>query len=430
MAREADSQDYGRFVNRLADELLARKAIVSPLVEAAFRQVPRHLFIDQARAYVREQQQEREIVCDHARPDAQVLDLIYRDQSVYLGPSFRSTCSAPYCMAWMLEDLTPRPGMKVLEVGTGSGCNAALLAEIVGESSLVYSVELDEGLAESAKRHLHEAGYGEVTVLCGDGATGYASAAPYDAIIVTAGCADLSPAWVEQLAPDGAILYPFHVSPWDPTILVRRGKRGLRGRFTRLMNFVPCVSEVLGDPAEPETMEVSEARQLRTGPGQIVDANIPPRFRSSDSVLSYYLYYCLSLARDMRPEDRVVTMEGAFVGLADTSAREACIISRPGERIGTVEVIGGMEVLNRLTEIVGSWEKMGRPLLKDYRIALRPVTDCADMSKSQWVIDRKHYRYLISLRRGRKPVASHDSRDDSRGEWRYPRSRNGVWRLP
>jgi protein-L-isoaspartate(D-aspartate) O-methyltransferase len=169
MGDGSSQQGYMHFVNRLADELVADGAITSAPVERAFRKVPRHLFIDYGRVYVPEEHKLCEVVCDHKCPDAEVLETIYRDSPIMLSEG--STSSQPMCMAWMLEDLGLRPGMKVFEVGTASGWNAALLAEIVGDPSLVYSVEIDQTLAELAKRYLEEAGYGGVTVICGDGGT-------------------------------------------------------------------------------------------------------------------------------------------------------------------------------------------------------------------------------------------------------------------
>ena len=120
-----------------------------------------------------------------------------------------STISQPTMIASMLEDLAVEAGQRVFEVGTASGYNAALLAELVGADGRVVTVELETDLAEHAAEALTSAGYGErVTVVAGDGAEGYAPAAPYDRIIVTAGAPAVAPAWVDELREGGRLVVP------------------------------------------------------------------------------------------------------------------------------------------------------------------------------------------------------------------------------
>ena len=103
------------------------------------------------------------------------------------------------------------PGHRVLEIGAGTGYNAAMLASLVGESGQVITIDIDEELAASAREHLAAAGFGHVRVLCGDGSLGCPDAAPYDRIIVTVGAWDIAPAWREQLAPHGRLLVPLAI---------------------------------------------------------------------------------------------------------------------------------------------------------------------------------------------------------------------------
>jgi len=140
-----------------------------------------------------------------------------------------SSSSQPALMAEMLELLAARPGDRVLEIGAGTGYNAALLAHIVGSKGRVTSVEVDAELARRARRALREAGY-RAAITVGDGREGHANAAPYYRMIVTA-CADEIPRpWFEQLAEGGRLALPLRLDPDGAAIqlipvLERQGER-------------------------------------------------------------------------------------------------------------------------------------------------------------------------------------------------------------
>ncbi|OEV07390.1 methyltransferase, FxLD system [Streptomyces nanshensis] len=161
-------------------------------VKNAFRTIPRHVFlpeVDLATAYAPKQ-----VVTKRAADSTAI-----------------SSASSPNIVATMLEQLEAAPGQGVLEIGAATGINAALLAELVGESGRVVTIELDDDLTEGARTHLTEAGYERVTVLCRDGALGDPDRAPYDRIIVTAGAWDIPAAWWSQLASGGRIVVPLRL---------------------------------------------------------------------------------------------------------------------------------------------------------------------------------------------------------------------------
>jgi protein-L-isoaspartate(D-aspartate) O-methyltransferase len=159
----------------------------SDRVEAAFRAVDRGRFV----------------------PDDET-DAAYHDAPIRLadddGGALVSTISQPSMVAYMLEELDVQPAQRVLEIGTASGYDAALLASLVGPAGAVVSVEIDGALAAAAADRLRV--LANVTVVAGDGHEGYDRFAPYDRIIVTAGAADVAPAWLEQLAPGGRLVVP------------------------------------------------------------------------------------------------------------------------------------------------------------------------------------------------------------------------------
>ena len=159
---------------QLIEHLKQSGALHDVRVEEAFRAVPRHLFL----------------------PDLPLSE-VYRDQAIptkQIAGAYVSSSSQPAMMAIMLEQLDLRPGLRVLEIGAGTGYNAALLAYLVGEQRQVFTLDIDEDIVEGARIHLAAAGFARVRVICGDGGLGYPPAAPYDRIVLTVGSGDIPPA--------------------------------------------------------------------------------------------------------------------------------------------------------------------------------------------------------------------------------------------
>ncbi|MEV4255359.1 methyltransferase domain-containing protein [Spirillospora sp. NPDC049652] len=184
------------------------------------------------------------------------------DPATGRGMEATSSSSQPSLMAEMIEMLELRPGMRVMEIGTGTGYNAALLAHMLGAGNVV-SVEIDPEVAEHARGALDRAGY-PVTVVTGDGEDGYAAAAPYDRIIVTAAAHTVPYAWVEQTRPGGAILVPWAetVQPDGRLALFTvRDDGTAEGRFLGQAFFMPLRDQRLRPRAGLE----AEERWIRSG---------------------------------------------------------------------------------------------------------------------------------------------------------------------
>ncbi|UCC48202.1 MAG: protein-L-isoaspartate(D-aspartate) O-methyltransferase [Gemmatimonadota bacterium] len=162
----------------------------------------------------------------------------YGDHPLPIG--YGQTISQPYIVAYMTETLDPEPGMNVLEVGTGSGYQAAVLAEI---GCQVYTVEIFEVLATSARQRLERLGYTNVTVRHADGHYGWSEAAPFDVIIVTAAAGYIPPALVEQLKPGGRMVIPVgSVYGVQNLILVEKDASGdVRTHNLLPVRFVPML---------------------------------------------------------------------------------------------------------------------------------------------------------------------------------------------
>jgi protein-L-isoaspartate(D-aspartate) O-methyltransferase len=181
--------DAARFRNALVDQIRKAGHARSAAVEAALRAVPRHLFVPDA-------------TLENAHADSPV-NIKYDDDGTAI-----SCASQPLVVALMLDQLEALPGMRVLELGAGTGYNAALLAHLVGESGHVTTIDVDEDLVEGARTHLDAAGFPHVQALTRDGALGHADSGPYDRIIATVGAHGVPHAWLDQLAPGGRLVVP------------------------------------------------------------------------------------------------------------------------------------------------------------------------------------------------------------------------------
>jgi protein-L-isoaspartate(D-aspartate) O-methyltransferase len=207
-----DSFDEKRLL-MVAQQLKARD-INDPRVLAAMGKVPRHRFV----------------------PD-NLRSLAYEDHPLPIGSG--QTISQPYIVALMTQWAEVKPGDKVLEVGTGSGYQAAVLAEL---SDRVFSFELLPDLAEAARTHLRDLGYGRVQVRSGDGYQGWPEDAPFDAILVTASAPEVPPALKQQLKEGGRLVIP--VGPpgsVQELLLLRKVKGELQEEQRVPVLFVPLV---------------------------------------------------------------------------------------------------------------------------------------------------------------------------------------------
>lgn len=181
-----------------------------------------------------------------------------------------SSVSAPRIQAIMLEQADIRPGMRVLEIGSG-GYNAALIAELVGPEGEVTTVDIDPFVVDRATQYLADAGYPQVRVLLVDAESGVPEHAPFDRIIVTAGAWDIPPAWTDQLAEDGVLVVPLRLRGLTRSFALVREQEHLISRGYELCGFVPI--QGAGANAERLVLLQGEDIALRVDGDQIVDAD-------------------------------------------------------------------------------------------------------------------------------------------------------------
>jgi protein-L-isoaspartate(D-aspartate) O-methyltransferase len=236
----------------LVDQLKKNGYIHDARAEAAFRAVPRHLFLPGV-----------------------PLDEVYRDEAIAtrsINGQVVSSSSQPTIMAIMLEQLRLQPGHRVLEIGSGTGYNAALMAHIVGETGEVITIDIDEDIVEAARAHLISSGFGNVHVLCADGGLGYPDAAPYDRIILTVNAADITPAWHTQLKPDGRLLLPLVLRGPQASIAFMPIEDHLESLSVRACGFVGLRGAFAeADPVVQLSPELNQL-VLRLGEARPIDA--------------------------------------------------------------------------------------------------------------------------------------------------------------
>jgi len=207
---DRDDAPYEALRARMVERQIAARDVRDERVLAALRKVPRHRFVPES-----------------------VAAYAYEDRPMPIG--HRQTISQPYIVAVMTEAIRPQADDKVLEIGTGSGYQAAVLAELVDH---VYTIEIVEPLGEEARETLASLGYENVTVRVGDGYAGWPEEAPFDAIVVTAAPEEIPPALIEQLAEGGRLVIPVG-DFFQELRLVTKNASGIVSEDLMAVRFVP-----------------------------------------------------------------------------------------------------------------------------------------------------------------------------------------------
>ncbi len=215
-ANSSEDPAFTEARRRMVERDLRGRDIRDPRVLEVMGRVPRHLFVEPS--------QRNKAYADHPLP---------------IGEG--QTISQPYIVALMTQILQVQPGERVLEIGTGSGYQAAVLAEL---GARVYTIEIQQGLANQAARLLKELGYTQVQVKYGDGYIGWEEESPFDAIIVTCAANHIPPALIQQLKEGGRLVIPLGSTTYSQTLTLATKKEGkVNIQHLTGVAFVPMTGE-------------------------------------------------------------------------------------------------------------------------------------------------------------------------------------------
>ncbi len=387
----------GAELNGLRQQLLVtvreRGGAVDALVADALRTVPRHIFL----------------------PDLPP-EAAYRDEAIVTKwddngmPS--SSSSQPTIMAIMLDQLGAVRGQRVLEIGAGTGFNAALLAHIVGPKGRVVSIDLDPEIVVRAEENLAAAGTAGVTVLSADGALGDAARGPYDRIIATVGVWDLAPAWHEQLAPGGRLVVPLDLRGVQRSVCFERAGEHWTSRSTRACGFMRMRGAFAGpdrhfvlDKQTHLTLAVPEAREIDAT--AVLEALGTPeravRTGVSPSVTELFDGFGLWLAI-REPRWFALGAHGPDPRLPDAPVQDATSVATSGilddfglatltAQDGELVAAGADRIADELAAHVVAWDEAGRPGSEGLRIDAYPA---GSEATGEYVIDKRHVRLVLS----------------------------------
>ncbi len=397
----------------LVDGLVGRRCITDPRVETAFRAVPRHLFLP------------------HLPPEEAYRDLAIPTKFVDGEPV--SSSSQPEIMATMLEQLGLEPGHRVLEIGAGTGYNAALMAHLVGGTGEVTTIDLDADLVDGARDHLATAGFDRVRVVLGDGGLGYPDGAPFDRIILTVGAWDIAPAWREQLRRDGRLVLPLTVGGTQKSVAFAPAGRELMSLSVRECLFMPLRGAFAVAPGRVALGEAPGLHLYVRDPagvdpvaayvllkGTPVDRSTGVRATGREVYAWLVLWTALrepgfcwleatGADADTRPVPYLFAVsgkyrsaagvfEGASAGFLMRPPSDSCP-SEPERKPQPFELhvrtFGDGALDDRLRQHVRSWDGAGRPSSSGLRIRALPIDAAYSPDAAEQVVEKRWTRLVL-----------------------------------
>ena len=382
--------------NALVENLVNKGTINSLPVREAFGSVPRHLFV----------------------PNVDIATA-YADQPVFIrwdGGIPISSSTQPTMMAIMAEQLRADPGDSVLEIGTGTGYNAGILAHIVGQSGSVVTVDIDQDIVDEADGNLGKAGYRDVEVVCGDGFEGFSPGQPYDRIMVTVGAQDVSPHWAEQLSDGGIMVVPLWFRGYRLSLALQKRDGMLeslsmspcmfipiRGIADRTEGYFPIGNPPDGSPQMFVGMERDDPshrhnlEQIFAQDAQFQHAgrSLQGQFHTQDLSSGLYMF----LTADPRInivhwENQDGRFRGAGYALIDLETMSAAVLS--DGRPDRVMVYGNDAAYFELIRLLDRWGILGRPSIHSLRIRAFPDPP-QSMPEGHWMITKRSaYTWVMS----------------------------------
>lgn len=350
-----------RLRRKLVEDLRRKEFLRDDRVAEAFEQVPRHLFVP-------------------GRP----LKHVYSDEAIItktLDGAGVSSSSQPSIMAIMLQQLELVPGQRVLEIGAGTGYNAALLAQLVRDGGHVTTIDIDPQTAEEAQAHLRAAGAGNVAVVAEDGGYGYAPHAPYDRIIATASCWQIPQPWIDQLAEGGVLVLPFRLNGAHVSLALRKDGRELVSTRAAMCGFMPLRGAF--GPRRSYLMlpgvRVAAEVELSVSMGRSIqrllehERRVRLSFPRRRDALNTPLYFLALQGKPILNVLRSVDSWGLVPFALLSSPRSAVGLPWHRPPRGRLPLYGSEEALEFLRTALDRWVAEGKPDLRALRVRIRPT---------------------------------------------------------
>ncbi|MYC77160.1 methyltransferase domain-containing protein [Candidatus Poribacteria bacterium] len=358
-------------------------------LQQALFNVPRHLFIEQ---YYDGEGPDGIVHVESPIPTEEQLSAIYSNRGLMIREDPHSAASQPSLIFSMLNDLKLTHGCKVLEIGTGSGWNAGLMAFHVGDESLVYSIDLQADLVEKARKHLSSAGFNRVNLRAGDGGLGW-DGETFDRIIVTVGSPDIPPAWIESLAEGGILVMPLKTrGAGDPILRLHKQGNKLTGTFTQWAGFMNLQGDFQSsaeDTLDPSADPVVEAL-LQEEP-----TFVPLRVY----VASDCAFYLRLNGEPMETLWEYNGQSGMYSVLLDRELPTLCVprsIREPKPE-NRVDAYGNPQRVDRFIAGIEEWINFGSPKITDYHIELIDPAASEDVAPHSYIDKRPNATLKFSL---------------------------------
>lgn len=341
--------------------------------------------------------------------DDQTVRLVYDRQralGIARSPEGRttSTVSAPVLLVAMLDLLELAPGMSVLELGAGSGYTAALIAEMVGPAGRVVSVDIDESLIATAQANLERSGHADrVTILAGDGDDGAPSHGPFDRIVATVGCVDLSPAWFDQLTGDGFALIPVQHGGVHPLHRAARDEAGVvssrtvgRSAFVGIQGQQTSARSPWPWAGRPGPREGLSTRPLAPDLVEAL-ADDPSRALLGSRRLWDFDFY-LSLVDRRAAYLGILVGPGGSTAAIDLASGDLAHAGPDGEAVAA-----------DLEDHARRWLALGKPEMAGFRSQWMPIASGVSddpaspgpesATPNRWTVSRAHHQQVVTLDR-------------------------------
>jgi protein-L-isoaspartate(D-aspartate) O-methyltransferase len=387
-------------------DLVSLGALRSARIEQAFRRVLRHRYIEgwYRLEAARLQAVWHRVDFDRENPDPEGLRTVYSDRSLVTrvdGYLPTASSSQPSVMSTMLELLAVEPGMRILEIGTGTGYNSALLAELVEDPARVFTIEVQEDVARSAREALAREGYAGIHVLQADAVQGAREGAPYARIEATVGCPDISPRWLEQLAPEGIMLLPLQHGHIHPLVRITADSKSIgwaRGAAVEHSAFM----SIQGEMASANPWQSYLIAGLPDKPAHQDPLPIPlPSLAAGQDPLVDVSYRALYFFLTLSSRELWRTNEG--FGVADPSGSATALVTSSG-LLSFHRDDGASHAAHlrkRLVALLRIWDDLGRPTPDAFDMTFVPKREIPSLNGHrgrEWVIERPCYWQIVRIR--------------------------------